>query len=134
MPHGAFHLECGPAIDHSNASENDIKRVVALDDERGEHIVLTRDDGSFLHAAGEGEGPYMLVFHDEAAGRHYQAQAELARDQVTEALLDFRRGRTKWWDENDWTEVKHSMPWSLWAGIACLLGAVLCGVLAFLFW
>lgn len=134
MPHDSLHLECGPDIDQAAPSDHDIKRVVAMGEDRSEHIVLTRHDGSFLHAAGEGEGPYMLVFHDEESGRHYQAHAELSRHAVTEALIDFRRGRSAWWNENDWTEVKHGMPWTLWAGLACLVGGVVCGVLAYLYW
>lgn len=134
MTQAMFHLECGPDIDELDASEADISRVFAMDDERSEHIVLTRDDGSFLHAAGEGDGPYMLVFHDEPAKRNYRAHAELSREEARDDMLDFFRGGSLWWDENDWTEVKHTFPWTLWAGLACLVAGVLCGVLAFILW
>lgn len=129
-----FHLESLPYVDVPGAAARDVERVFDDDEDRGEHIVLTRGDGSFLHAAGEGEGPYMLVFHDDAANRHYQAHAEFSREEVKDALIDFLNGGPAWWDENDWTEIKHGMPLSLYAGLACLLGAILCGVLAYLFW
>jgi len=129
-----FHLESVPTVDIPGATEADVDRIFTDEGTRSEHIVLTRGDGSFLHAAGQGDGPYLLVYHDEPTGRHYRAHAELSRNEAKECMIDLLRNRSAWWDDNDWSEVKHSLPWTLWAGLACLVGAVLCGVLAFTFW
>ena len=62
-----YKLECAQSFSSNDASEADVNRAFDDDRIRGEYIILTAPDGSFIQAAGEFEGPYVLEYCDAGA-------------------------------------------------------------------
>jgi hypothetical protein len=108
-------------------TEDDLVRIFGDDHERGEFVILTSDDGSFLQAAGKGWSPYTLEFFPDAdSPRYQQATAQLTKDQVRAAFLQFLHNDTAWRASFKWRELadnKGCLPALMWAGI--VLGALL---------
>jgi hypothetical protein len=99
-----FDLEGAQRFHAPDATEPDIHKAFDDDEARGEFIILTGLDGSFIQAAGEEEGPYALEISDAKTGEHLRVQGELTKKQAREAFLQFYRGdpalRTAWrWEK-----------------------------------
>ena len=118
-------LETAGSISKKDAAREDIEDAFADDDARGEFIILQTDDGEFLRflqAAGEGDGPYVLEYCDEANGAHRQVAGELTKEQTRTAFLDYFDGKPIWCDRFRWTDLKR----------AGCLGTILLGATVFL--
>jgi hypothetical protein len=98
------------------ATDDDLVRIFDDDDARGDFVILTADDGSFLQAAGKGWSPYTLeFFREKDAPRYQQATTPLNKDQVRSAFADFLHNGSAWRTSLEWREV---------ANTVILLGAV----------
>ena len=130
-----FQLECADkSFRVDDAGEGDVRDVFAHPEARGEHVILLREDGSFLHAAGEGDGPFLLIFHEEPVRRSHQAAEPVEREEAEQAFIDYLHGRSAWWDDREWFEVRTSWPITFYLGIACLIFALLLLIAAYLVW
>lgn len=103
-----YKLECAQSFSSEDASEADINQAFDDDRIRGEFIILTASDGSFIQAAGEGDGPYALEYREEGASKNYQAVEEFTKEQVRVAFLEYLRGDPGWRSRQDWKPVKSS--------------------------
>src|SRR5262245_5491952 len=82
--HMGYSIECAESFSSDNASESDIHRAFDDDGIRGEYIILTAPDGSYLQAAGEGDGPYTLEYRNAGESANYRADHEPTKRQVRE--------------------------------------------------
>jgi hypothetical protein len=98
----SYSIECAQSFSSSNASEADVHRAFDDDGIRGEYVILTGPDGSYIQAAGEGDGPYTLEYRNSAEGINYRADTEPTKQQVREAFLQFLRGDTAWRTSRQW--------------------------------
>jgi len=88
------------------ATDDDLVRIFDDDDARGDFVILTADDGSFLQAAGKGWSPYTLeFFREKDAPRYQQATTPLNKDQVRSAFADFLHNGSAWRTSLEWREV-----------------------------
>ena len=101
-----YQIECAGSFSSQDASDADIRRVFDSDSERGEFVILTAPNGSFIQAAGEGDGPYVLEYRDEISGDHKVAQADLTKTQVQDAFLSYLHGDDVWRSRWEWVPVK----------------------------
>ncbi len=97
-----YDLECAQSFHFGDATERDIHHAFDNDAERGEYIILTAPDGSFMQAAGEGKGPYVVEHRDGRSGGHFVAQGEFSKEEVRTAFLQYLRGDESWRAGNDW--------------------------------
>ena len=100
-------LECAQSISSSNPNSDDIERAFADDHGRGEFIILIADDDSFIQAAGESDGPYVLEYRDAKIDKHFSAVGEFTKEQVKSAFLSYLGGNTDWHDTNTWEELEN---------------------------
>ncbi len=102
-----MYLEAAQSISAKNATEDDILNAFADDHGRGEFIILFADNDSFIQAAGELDDPYTLEYHD-SSGKHFIATAEVTKEEVQVAFLDYLRNGTQWRESRSWHEMKSS--------------------------
>jgi hypothetical protein len=102
----SFSIECAQSFSSANASESDIQRAFDDDAARGEYIILTADDGSYIQASGEGDGPYTLEYRNAGESVNHRADEEPSKQQVREAFLQYLRGDAKWRTSRKWTQIK----------------------------
>jgi hypothetical protein len=90
---------------YPDATDQDVEAVFADDELRGEYVVLTAEGGSYIQAAGEGEGPYQLEYRDAEVRKQFQAAQPPEKTDVRGAFLDFLRGGSTW-REREWKEIE----------------------------
>jgi hypothetical protein len=122
-----YQLECAQSFSSDDASEADINRAFDDDRIRGEFVILTAPNGSFIQAAGEGDGPYTLEYRDAATQEHVRAQGELTKEQVRAAFLEYLRGSSAWRSGWQWEPVRSSGCLSVLIVALMLVGAVVGG-------
>ncbi len=101
-------LETAQSLSARRATPEDIERAFADNSGRGEYIILTADDGSFIQAAGEMDDPYALEYHDAPSGKHFRATKDVTKEQVEAAFLEYLRGAATWKEARDWKELESS--------------------------
>ncbi|MEX0728187.1 MAG: hypothetical protein WD065_18100, partial [Planctomycetaceae bacterium] len=101
-------LETAQSIFVKNATQEDIENAFADDFGRGEFIILTADDGSFIQACGEVEGPYTLEYRDALSNKQFTATLELTKEEVKQAFLHYLRGDANWRESHTWNEIEVS--------------------------
>ena len=101
-------LETAQSISIKNATKDDIQNAFSDDCGRGEFIILSTDDGSFIQAAGEKDGPYTLEYRDASSEEHFTATEEVMKEEVKSAFLDYLHGRTTWRESRAWNELESS--------------------------
>ena len=89
----------------SDVSEADILALFADDQARGEFIILSAGENSYIQATGEGDEAYAMEYHDPNSGKHYQATVDLSKRKVQEAFLDYFRGGSAWRSDFRWKEI-----------------------------
>lgn len=129
----SYSLECAESFSSSDASDADIRRAFDDDRIRGEYIILTSPDGSYIQASGEGDGPYALEYRNAGDTANFRADAELSKQQVRDAFLQFLRGEEAWRTSRQWMRVQivDVMKHAKWWRLACLgAGMALLGAAA----
>ncbi|MCH8828851.1 MAG: hypothetical protein IID45_04660 [Planctomycetes bacterium] len=101
-------LKTAQSISAKNATQEQIENAFADDQGRGEFIILATDDGSFIQAAGEMDGPYFLEYRDESSDKHFRSTKEVTKKQVKAAFLDYFRGGSTWRESFIWEEIESS--------------------------
>jgi hypothetical protein len=90
------------------ATDEDLARIFDDDDARGDFVILTADDGSFLQAAGKGWSPYTLEFFPEKdSPRYQQATTQLNKDHIRSAFAAFLHNDHAWRASFEWREVEN---------------------------
>jgi hypothetical protein len=123
-----YKLECAGSCSAGDASEADINRAFDEDRIRGQYAILIAPGGSFLQAAGEGDGPYVLEHREARTNEHVRAQGEWTKEDVREAFLQYRRGDARWRTSRGWEPLKAGGCFSavvLAFGLSAALAAVL---------
>lgn len=100
-----YSIECAQSYSCDEATEQDVRWAMEHDSERGEFIIVTASDGSFMQAAGEGSGEYQLEFHDAAGESPLHVEQPVTKSQVTEALVSFVREDDQWKQQHNWTKL-----------------------------
>ncbi len=92
-------------LSFADVTEQQLDEAFADDARRGEFVILTAEDGSFLQAGGESEGPYRLEYRDAGSGKQFQATREAGKEEVKQAFLDYLRGGSAWRAQREWREM-----------------------------
>lgn len=100
-----FQLQSAGSLSAVDAGDADVRRAFDSDSERGEFVILDAPDGSFMQAAGEGKGPFLLE-HRASSGSHIKAVGQLTKAQVEEAFLSFLHGDEAWRTKLEWEPLK----------------------------
>ena len=122
-----FKLETAGGLSSHDPTSADLLLAFDSDAQRGEFIILHAPDGSFMQAAGEGSGPYILE-HRARSGAHIVAMGELTKAQVQEAFLIFLNGDNKWQTKWQWEPLKKKAGCLSAGMIVALVGAVVYAV------
>jgi hypothetical protein len=99
-------LITGGSGNKRNVTEEQLLAAFASDKALRDWVGLANEDGSILRAVGEGFGPYTLeLFPSKRSGTHLMAAAELKKQEVRDALVDYLRGGSAWRNSYTWLEV-----------------------------
>ena len=97
-------LETANSISASEATEADIERCFKDDLSRGEFVILTKEDGNFLQAAGEMQGPFIVEYRE--VGIQYVTTRELSKSETKEIFLEYLRGGNEWKTSYEWKKIE----------------------------
>jgi hypothetical protein len=95
-----------------------IKRVLG-DDAFGKFVILAASDEVFMQAAcvwepgpetsqfldQTGSDPFRLEYREEGTGRLFAAEGHVTLAEVTQAFIEYLRGRKDWLERFTWREV-----------------------------
>lgn len=107
-------LECAASIESSDATEADIRNAMADDRGRGEFIILSETDQSYIQASGIGDGPYDLEYREGGADRHFRCTRNVTKTEVTDALLKYLGDDDTWKSWFPWMPLRKRPWWKLW--------------------
>lgn len=112
-------LETANTIFTGEATEADIEKTFKDDLCRGKFAILTKEDGSFLQAAGGMQGPFMVEYCD--ADKQYMATRELSKSETKEVFMDYLRNGNEWKASYEWKEIEQKSGCAGKTGILLLL-------------
>lgn len=93
----------------TNVTEDDlIDALSALENDELEYIILEDDKtNSFLQAAGDGSGDYVLQYNDGKDDAMLQAVGDVTGDTLTEALTAYLNLDPSWRTLFQWQRIKY---------------------------
>ena len=107
-------LECAGGISANPVTQMDIERAFDDDKGRGEYIILSQNPDTFMQAAGEGNGPYVLEYRDGEIPAHFQCTMKLVKAQVRDAFIKYFNGDPTWETSYEWEPLSDKPWWKFW--------------------
>lgn len=96
-------LECAGSISSIDVTDAEIRSAFKNDHDRGEFIILSKEDQVFLQAAGESDGPYTLEFREGSDEQHFQCERKLNKVEVESVFLKYLSGDTTYKADFKWS-------------------------------
>jgi hypothetical protein len=98
----SYAIECDGPFSSSNATEADLHHAFDDDNARGGHIIFAAPDETYIQAAGEGDGPYVMEYRTAGDTANYHADRQLSKEEVRAAFVQFFRGDSTWRTSRQW--------------------------------
>lgn len=95
-------LETGGSLHFDEVSEPHLHDVFRDDKRRGEFVILSQRDETFIQASGEGEGPYVLEYREGDDWHHFTAGDTWTKEQVLDAFVSYLSGDGRWRSDFPW--------------------------------
>ena len=112
-------LECAQYIGHKNVTEAQLREAFRNDRDRGEYIILFRDENGrkseyYIQAGGEFDDPYCLEYRDGDNEHHFRAAGEYTKAQVEQAFAWYLNNDSRWRTEYPWEKQEIKPWWKFW--------------------
>ena len=96
-------LYCEGELELDPVTESNLTDAFARDEARGDFVGIEREDGGFLQAAGERDGPYHVEYRDPTAGVLYEGSRSVFKVELLEMFLSYLRDDGSWQARVSWT-------------------------------
>ena len=107
-------LETAERIGSKNVTIEELNKAFTDDHGRGEFIILSQDKETFIQAAGELDGPYLVEYREGDAKLHYQCPQDLTKTQVQSLFCKYLTDDSSWKTDVTWKPIEIKPWWKFW--------------------
>jgi hypothetical protein len=107
-------LHTAERIFYKEVKIDELKKAFEDDAGRGEFIILQKDKGNFIQAAGEYDSPYILEYREGDKDHHYKCLEKLDKKQVQAIFVKYLKEDKSWKTMVKWEKQDLKPWWKFW--------------------